>query len=168
MRSRCSRRFLGSLPLALVVIVAAGCEEPRYEAGKPRPQAKKKAEPEDTFIVGKRTTEIGRADDPALKKGAQIASGKITAKDPITIHGNAYVVSIDKIAKMNIQHTMDLYHAANDRYPADYDEFKKVIIEENGLSLPMLPHYQKYVYDEKKHELLVYEYPELKGKPPQP
>lgn len=156
------RRAWCVLP-ALFLVLAAGCEEPRHVGGAPKGQAKKKAE--DPFIVGKTTTQIGRADDPALQKGAVRAAGKITAKDPLSIQGNAYVVAIDRIAVMNVQHALDIYHAANDRWPADHDEFMKEIIQANGIALPKLPYYQKYVYEANKHELQVWEYPELKAGP---
>src|SRR6478609_9425770 len=96
-----------------------------------------------------------------------LAPARITARDPITVTGNAYVVSIDRVAKLNIQHTLDLYHAANDRWPASHDEFMREVIQANNIALPQLPRYQKYVYDVNRHELLVYEYPELKAGPPQ-
>ena len=58
---------------------------------------------------------------------------------------------------------MDLYHAANDRYPKDFDEFMTEIIKANSIALPQLPPYQKYGYDEKEHKLIVLEYPDLKN-----
>jgi hypothetical protein len=154
--------------LALALAASAGCEEqPRHLGGPPKAQAQpeKPAEPKDTFIVGKRTQDIGNADDPALKKGAQVASQRITAKDPITLQGNAYVSMIGQTSILNIQHAMDLYHATNDRYPANHDEFMNEIIKANNIALPQLPFYQKYVYDEKQHKLLIYEYPDLKAGP---
>ena len=62
---------------------------------------------------------------------------------------------------------MDLYHAANDRYPKDYDEFMTEIIKANNIALPKLPHYQEYGYDEKEHKLIILEYPARKDQPPQ-
>lgn len=158
-------RFLALLvpPLALALI--AGCEEPRNVGGTAGAPAKKKAPSEDPFIVGKTTQKIGRADDPALKKGAQVAPNRIVAKDYITIQGNAYVYAIDKTAQMKVEYALKLYQAANDRYPADYNEFMKEIIQANNIALPKLPFYQEYVYNEKDHQLLVYEYPEKKAGP---
>ena len=153
----------------LALAFAGGCEEDRHVVGADGnvPPPKKAAEPEDTFIVGKRTQDIGRAEDPKLKKGAVVATQKITAKDPITLSGNAYVTMIGKTSIMNIQHAVDLYHAANDRYPADYDEFMKEIIRANNIALPKLPFYQAYVYDEKEHKLVIHEYPDKKAAGPQ-
>jgi hypothetical protein len=165
MRPSCSR-FVTPSAIALALALTTGCEEPKYDASAPKPQANKPATPKkDTFIVGQRTQDIGRADDPALKKGAQVASQRITAKDPITLQGNAYVSMIGQTSILNIQHAMDLYHATNDRYPANHDEFMTEIIKANNIALPQLPFYQKYVYDEKQHKLLIYEYPDLKAGP---
>jgi hypothetical protein len=156
--------FASPAVVSLALVVTAGCEEPRNVGDKPRAQVKKAA-PEDTFIVGKTTQKIGRADDPALKKGAVVAPKTIVAKDYLTIQGNAYVYAIDKTAQMKIDYAIKLFQAANDRYPADYNEFKKEIIEANNIALPKPPFYQEYVYDEKTHQLVIYEYPEKKAGP---
>jgi hypothetical protein len=159
-----TRRFPFKM-LVLCTLVLAGCEEEKQVAGaKPRPPAAKK---EDTFIVGQRTQEV-RELSKELKKGANVATQKITAKDPITLQGNAYVTSIGRIAIGNITHTMDLYQADHDgHYPATHDEFMEEIIKKGQISLPRLPHYQKYSYDPKEHKLVILEYPDLKDKPPQ-
>ncbi|MGA9922391.1 MAG: hypothetical protein WBQ29_03240, partial [Isosphaeraceae bacterium] len=58
---------------------------------KPNGQAKAKSstptKPE--FIVGRRTQEIKNAATELKKEGAIVATTKITAKDPITLPGNA-------------------------------------------------------------------------------
>jgi hypothetical protein len=130
--------------------LSLGCEEERNP-------------PKHEFIVGKRTQEIKNAKPELQKGGARIATTKITAKDPITLPGNAYVTTIGRTSIMNIQHALDLYHATNDRYPKDYDEFMNEIIKSNQIALPQLPYYQKYGYDEKEHKLVILEYPELKN-----
>ncbi len=73
---------------------------------------------------------------------------------------------IGRTSILNIEHAVDLYHAANDRYPKDYDEFMTEIIKANNIALPQLPYYQKYGYDEKEHKLVILEYPDLKNQPP--
>ncbi|MCA1685223.1 MAG: hypothetical protein LC745_04430 [Planctomycetia bacterium] len=153
-------RRLRSLPwsaLALALSLSAGCEEPRHAAGgkpAPAPQAAKKQE--DTFIVGKRTQDIRDA-DAELKKGQQEGSTKITAKDPISLAGNAYVTSIGRTSILQIEHAMNLYKAANDRYPKDYDEFMAEIIKANNIALPQLPYYQTYGYKADEHRLIILE-----------
>jgi hypothetical protein len=142
------RPVLVVLPLLAASI---GCEEERNV--------------QDKFIVGKRTQEIKNA-APEIQKGkAIVATTKITAKDPITLPGNAYVTVIGRTSILNIQHAMDLYHAEKDRYPKDFDEFMTEIIKANQIALPLLPEYQKYGYDEKEHKLVILEYPEIKNQP---
>ena len=99
-------RFLALLVSPLALILIAGCEEPRNVGGTTGAPAKKKAPAEDQSILGKTTQKIGRADDPALKKGAQVAPNRIVAKDYITIQGNAYVYAIDTTAKMKIDYAI--------------------------------------------------------------
>ena len=148
--------------LTLALAAPAGCEEPRHVAGEAAPPTKKAAEAEDPFIVGKRTQEIRQA-DAEVKKGARVVGTKITAKAPITLQGNAYVTMIGQTSILNIKHSMDLYQAANDRLPANYDEFMAEIIKANYIDLPKLPHYQEYSYDEKEHKLVVIEFPAKKA-----
>ncbi len=121
---------------------------------KPRPQ-------QSGPIIGQRTTEIRNA-APELQKGnAKVASTKIK-KDPIPIVGNAYVAIIGRLSVDNIQHAMDLFKAANDRLPKDYDEFMTEIIKANNIALPKLPPFQAYAYDEQEHKLILIEYPDEK------
>jgi len=162
------RAWTGPLPwLSLAICaLAAGCEEePRYVGDKPNVQAKTKAEPQS--IINKRTQDVRNATTELQKGGAKVATTKITAKDYITLQGNAYVTIIGRTSQLKIQHALDLYHAANDRYPKDYDEFMAEIIKANNIALPMLPHYQEYGYDEKEHKLIILEYPARKDQPPQ-
>jgi nucleoid-associated protein YgaU len=162
-------------PLAvMVVFLAAGCEEERNVGGKSQSQgqtqtqakAKPPAPRKAEFIVGKRTQEIKNAAPELEKGGAKVATTKITAKDYITLQGNAYVTSVGKLSILSIEQAMNLYHAANDRYPKDYDEFMSEIIKANNIALPKLPYYQQYGYNEKEHKLLILEYQELKNEPP--
>ncbi|AMV40817.1 hypothetical protein [Planctomyces sp. SH-PL62] len=94
-----------------------------------------------------------------------IEKPKITAKDPITLQGNAYVTMIGQTSILQIQHAMNLYQAANDRFPKNYDEFMAEIIRANNIALPKLPHYQEYGYDEQQHKLVILEYPDRKNNP---
>jgi hypothetical protein len=162
-------RFLGYSLMALfpVLVSGIGCEEERAVSSKPKVQAQTKppAAGKLEFIVGKRTQKVKNA-APELQKGGAIeATTKITAKDPITLQGNAYVTIIGRTALLNMQHAMDLYHAEHDRYPKNYDEFMSEIIKAGQISLPQLPYYQAYGYDEKEHKLVILEYPDLKNQP---
>jgi hypothetical protein len=146
--------------------VAVGLDTDRPPAqAKPQPKANAPAPAKREFIIGKRTQEIRNATAELQKGGAETATTKITARDPITLPGNAYVTIVGRTSILNIQHALDLYRAENDRFPKDYNEFMEVIIKANNIALPKLPHYQAYGYDEKEHKLVILEYPELKAQP---
>jgi hypothetical protein len=169
MRAKTSRVVPGghhnSRPRRLILtayfLLLAGCEEePRHTVGKPAVLSRNK---EDAgSIIGQRTQEIVNA-APALKQvGVKVASTKIVAKDPITLVGNAYVTSIGRLTLDSITHSLEIWHGLNDRYPKDYDEFMTEIVKANNISLPKLPSYQEYAYDEKEHKLIIIEYPDRK------
>ena len=149
------------LLLAGFAFASTGCEEePRVTAGKR--SVSSKPQEDSGPIIGQRTQKVVEA-EPALKKGdARVASTKIVAKDPITLQGNAYVAIIGRTSQLQIEHALNLFHGANDRYPKDYDEFIAEIIKANNISLPKLPAYQEYAYDEQEHKLIVIEYPDRK------
>jgi hypothetical protein len=169
---------------AVCVLTMAGCEEETRNLGKrpetraldqtgvnvgidvenpsTQPQAPAPARKPGP-IIGQRTTEIRDASKELKQPGAKVASSKIVAKDPITVVGNAYVSIIGRTSVLKIQQAVDLYHAANDRYPKDLDEFMTEIIKANNIALPVLPPYQDYAYDEKEHKLIVLEYEDRKN-----
>jgi hypothetical protein len=142
------------------IAVGDELERPAAPAAAARPAPAKVQPPADPqFIVGRRTQKIENAQAEIQQGGARAVAPKILAKDPITLSGNAYVFAIGKTAQMNIDHAIDLYKATNDRYPKDYDEFINEIIKANNISLPQLPYYQKYGYDDQTHKLIILEYP---------
>ncbi len=148
--------------LLLAAIVLAGCEEERHVGSSTR---KTQAKPTDSGpIIGRRTQDVRNA-AVELKKGGEVASTRIVARDPITLTGNAYSSIIGQASILSIQHALDLYRATNDRYPRDYDEFMAEIIKANNIALPVLPPYQKYGYDENEHKLIIIEYPAEKNAP---
>jgi hypothetical protein len=115
-----------------------------------------------TPILGAKTTEVRDVQKEMATGGAEAAATRITAKDPITLQGNAYVVSVGKIAVDQITYALRIFEATNERYPKDLDEFMKEIIQANNIALPKLPYYQEYGYDAPNHRLMVLEYPDRK------
>ncbi len=190
-RIHTSTGFLAQLGLTALVLTVAGCEEEMRNVGsrpktraleqtgvslgfdeesrpqaRPQPPQPQPKRPTDSGpIIGQRTQEIRKAATEQQKGGARVASTKITAKDYISLQGNAYVTIIGRTSILKIQQAMDLYHAANDRYPKDLDEFMNEIIKANNIALPRLPPYQAYGYDEAEHKLVILEYQALKDQP---
>ncbi len=185
--------FLAQLALATLALTAAGCEEemrnvakrpqtraldqtgvslgfdeesrPQARPQPQQPQPKPKRPTDSGPIIGKRTQDIRNAATEQQKAGARTASTKITAKDYISLQGNAYVTIIGRTSILKIQQALDLYRATNDRYPKDLDEFMNEIIKANNIALPKLPPYQAYGYDEAEHKLVILEYQALKDQP---
>jgi hypothetical protein len=151
-----SRSYLRAIWCLLAFL--AGCEDEARVTSKPQIKTRK--------ILGETTQDV-RPAAPELKAGgAQEASGKVIAKDPITLPGNVYVVAVDRIAAGNVKHALDLYQASTGAYPKDYKEFMDEIIkpdQPDGIRLPRLPYYQEYGYDEKEHKLIILEYPDRKA-----
>jgi hypothetical protein len=158
---------------AAVVLLAAGCEESRHVGGRPAspptaaapppPAPEPAKEVSHGEILGQRTQDIRKL-TPEEEAKTRAAPAQITARDPITLSGNAYVVAIGQLSIGQIKHAVDLYQAENGRYPANYDEFMTEIIKKNNIVLPVLPFYQEYFYDEPSHQLLVREYPDRRAK----
>jgi hypothetical protein len=152
--TRLRRRTVAlAFSLALVTL-AAGCEDEK--------PAKTKIQARDT--IGKTTQEV-RNLKPELSKGGQVTDGKTHATEYLDLQADVYRTSVANIAKMKVQHDMDIYEAINGEKPKTYEEFMEQIIKKgkaDGVQLPMLPYYQEYGYDPDKKELVVIEYPEKK------
>jgi hypothetical protein len=139
--------------LALITL-AVGCEDEKPV--KPKIQAR------DT--LGKTTQEV-RNLKPELSKGGQVTDGKTHSKEYLDLMADVYRTKVGEIAKMAVQHSMDIYEAMNGEKPKTYEEFMEQIIKKgraDGIQLPMLPYYQEYGYDPDKKELVVIEYPQKK------
>ena len=113
-------------------------------------------------VIGETTTDIHDYQSEMQGGEARVAGSKIATDQPIAVAGNAYVSIVGQASQMQIQHTLDIYHATNDRYPETLDEFMDEIIRPNGIALPQLPAYQEYAYDSENHRLVVLEYPARK------
>lgn len=104
-------------------------------------------------IIGKTTQDI-KPLDPTKEK-PRVAN--IEASDPVTAPLMAYGPMIEQISKVQIEHTINLFHATHGRYPKNYEEFMEKIITENGITLPALPLSLEYRYDVENHKLVVVE-----------
>ncbi len=141
----------------------AAQKQPAMPALPPPPTtAAKKQQPKGPIL--KRTTQEIREARKEVAKGARRVQPQIQASEPITLAGSAYAHIISRATQLKIKHAVDLFHAEHGRYPKDFDEFYTKIIRANNIRLPALPAYQKYGYDEQKHELVILEYPDIKRK----
>lgn len=131
--------------VAIVSLLAMGCMSKLEEQTKAQDS-----------IIGKTTQKIEKFDPAAKLK--QSDSKVVVTPDPVSA-AQAYRPIIEQTAKLQIEHAIKLFNAANDRYPKDYAEFMSAIIEENNIRLPVLPQGWTYQYDEKKHELVVVQKP---------
>ena len=135
-----------SLLCFTVVLAICGCMKSLED------QTKKS---ENSFI-GKTTQDVGEFDPKADNK---ISDGKIRADNPVLYGLQAYGPMLEQLSTGQIKQAVDLFHASNDRYPKDYDEFMDQIIKANNIKLPVLPRSKKYQYDVAEHKLVVIEDP---------
>ena len=104
-------------------------------------------------IIGKTTQEIGQFD--ANKQNQAVSDQKIHATDPITAPLSAYGPMMERISMIEITSALNLFHAENERYPKDLDEFMEKIVKPNNIRLPVLPYKGRYEYNVEKHELMI-------------
>ena len=145
-----------ALASSLVLLaVLAGCDEDK-------PAAKPKVQARDTL---NKTTQVVLELKPELAKGGVVTDGKIHSTEYLDQQADAYRTSVGNIAKMRVQHDMDIYEVLNGEKPKTYEEFMEQIIKKgraDGIQLPMLPYYQEYGYDAENKALVVIEYPAKK------
>lgn len=134
-----------TIAIATLILVTAGCGMKSLEE-----QTKK----DDNSIINKKTQTVG-AFDP--NSNAKVSDSKIRATDPFTAPVSARGPMMERISKLNIEAAVNLFHAMEDRYPKDLDEFMQVIIKANNIQLPALPNGWQYQYDVENHKLEIVE-----------
>ncbi len=138
-------RITGGLSVALLVF-AAGCME----------SLEKQTAKSPNTIIGKTTQNIGEFDPNA---GAKVSDSKVEITNPVTGPLEAYGPMVERIAKLQIEPAVNLFHATEGRYPASLDEFMDLIIKPNNIRLPVLPGGKQYQYDVANHALVVIDAP---------
>jgi len=133
--------------IAILILSAAGC------GMKPLDQQVKKS---DSSIIGKTTQDVGQFDPNA---GAKVNDLKVQASDPLTAVSGTYTAALGRLEISQIEHAVNLFHASEDRYPKDMDEFMQRIIKENNIKLPVLAGGKKYQYDVENHTLVIVDPP---------
>ncbi|HEV8067304.1 MAG TPA: hypothetical protein VGP76_06190 [Planctomycetaceae bacterium] len=132
--------LVGSLTLAIL----SGCMDSLAKQTQKKP---------NEGIIGKKTDDIKEFDPNAAKQ--IVSDSKVKVDDPVLYAMQAYGPMVEQISTMYIDHAIDLFHATEDRYPKDYNEFMTRIIKENQIKLPVLPGGAKYAYDVEKHKLRI-------------
>ncbi len=123
---------------SLVLLCLFGCED----LSKKSPNS----------IIGKTTQDVGEFKPDG---GAKVSDSKVQVSDPITGPLQAYGPMVEQISKTTIAQALNLFNAAEGRYPNSHEEFMTRIIQENNIKLPVLPGSKKYQYDVTNHELVV-------------
>lgn len=96
--------------------------------------------------------EISEFDQGAGKEVVKL-DAKIS--DPIT--GPLEILKKAKVElpMLAIEHALNLYNAAEGRFPQSHDEFMTQIIAANNIRLPALPNGLQYQYDVAGHRLVI-------------
>lgn len=82
--------------------------------------------------------------------------------DLITTPVSTYFAVTDQVVfQYQLPKAMELYEAANQRKPKNYEEFQREIVTKNGIQLPELPPTHRYLYDPDTGKLLI-EHPDSK------
>ena len=113
-------------------------------------------------VIGKTTQDVRDAEKEE-SKGAKRVQPRITGQDPISISGSAYAAMVGRIEQLQIEDALNKFKALNDRFPKNFAEFKREIIDANRIRLAQLPAYQEYGYDAVNHKLVILEYPDKKA-----
>ena len=126
--------------LCSVVFLFSACVPPKAQE-KPKPKP----------IVGETTQDIGEFDP---NSGQEVSDGKVEL-NLVTGAAGAYGPAVQKISSIQITHAVNLFNAAEGRYPKDHEEFMSKVIKRNNIRLAMLPHGSAYKYDVENHTLVV-------------
>lgn len=152
-------------PYLIVAVVLAGCAPGAFpkQAEKPAPKAEQAAKPaaiKTRQTLGKTTQNVLEL-SKALEEGGVLAETSIKS-DGLEIASEAYRTQVGKAGSLAVEQRMQHYNALNGEYPQTYEQFMTQIIgkgQPDGLSLPMLPYYQEWAYDEATRKLVVVEFP---------
>jgi len=118
------------------------------------PPPEKVAEKEDNggAIFGKETQEIGEFDPNADRQVRE------NGDEEVNIVNRTRVVAtqaINEIARLQIKRSVDLFNAAEGRYPKSHEEFMEKVIKANHIKLPQPVNSCEYQYDVENHELKI-------------
>lgn len=158
--------------LALAIWTIAGCGGQPADSGAPRGEAPAASQsnlpPEPAPVAGESPAPTAGADQtqpPATAAAPQPEMVRQQAKPGVGVKGKgygegfvatpikAYFSIRERMAFNQIIHSMQLFQATHNRFPATHEEFIKEIIEPSHIELPKLRHDQRFVYDPKQVKL---------------
>jgi len=127
------------LNIVCVGFLLSGCVETS------QPDAQKPADPP-------KPAEIGEFDQEA---GKEVVKLDAKVSDPITGPLEILKKARVELPMLAIEHALNLYNAAEGRFPQSHDEFMTQIIAANNIRLPALPNGLQYQYDVPGHRLVI-------------
>lgn len=89
------------------------------------------------------------------EEGKEVVDSTVKYTNPITAPFEAFDPTKQKLSEGLITQLVEMFRATEGRYPKDYDEFKKRVIDENKMRLPTLGVGKRYQYDVAQHKLIV-------------
>ncbi len=132
------RRLVVSI--AVLAMVTASCSSPESTT------------PKKKSVFKQRTQDVGEFDPTA---GKEVSDSKVRVTSPVLAGVEAYGPLAEQVAKLGVDHSLNIFNALNGRYPKDHDEFMREIIKKNNMQLPKLPYGARYEYDVANHKLVV-------------
>lgn len=157
---RPSRYSLGWI--VVVGFLLGGCTPPPPQDNAPQ-TSQSSDEQQRKSLMQRVTRDVKDASKETSTAGAREAKPRLPETNVIRYPFDAALDVRGRVAKHQITAAVNSFYAFNGRYPKDYEEFKREIIDANpSLQLPALPYYQEYGYDAEKHELIILEYPDRK------
>ena len=139
MNSQQINRYL-FIASVLFLCFTFGCGPPVKVAEKEKPKP----------VLGGKTQEIGEWNP----NGDQ----QLHENDEVNMINRTRVGAthaINEVSRLTVKRAVDLFWAAEGRYPKSHEEFMKKVIIANKIELPMPVTSCEYQYDVKNHELVI-------------
>lgn len=165
------------IPYLVICLISAtaatGCFKPvppavQNEPAKEAPQADEAAavtSPEATprKTINEKTQNV-LALEEAVAAGGQVASGEISATNPLLQQADAYRTSVAKLGALAVEQAIQIRNASSikDPKPLTHAEFLREIIkpgQPDGIWLATLPYYQEYAWDAATQKLVAVDFP---------
>ncbi len=135
--------------IGLILAASLGC------GGVVQESQETPARPSRHVLAPKMTQDIDE-----FQGDREVVVPDVEISNPYTGALEAYEPIKQQLAQLNIEHSVELFHALEGRYPKDHEEFMQRVIRENNIRLPEPGKGFEYQYDVDRHELVI-----VKSKP---